>query len=155
MGEVSTHMSCDEASTPGTAPRSTFYQEPYRNYFGFLAPYCIAGQHIWRSIVLLIHFWVVEGHHLERVLRQLGMKQGILVDVDTSIELHKITLRGKQDKNWFKEHAMHIAKWATHATIADAPPFHGEMSYNDKYMGGFIPALFAILQNRPRTGTLW
>ncbi|KAK9989219.1 hypothetical protein SO802_029458 [Lithocarpus litseifolius] len=26
MGEVSTHMSCDEASTPGTAPRSTCYQ---------------------------------------------------------------------------------------------------------------------------------
>ncbi|KAK7830846.1 serine/threonine-protein phosphatase 7 long form like protein [Quercus suber] len=25
-------------------------------------------------------------------------------------------------------------KWAAHATIADAPPFHREMSYNDEYM---------------------
>ena len=49
--------------------------------------------------MLLIHFWVVEGHHLERVLQLFGMKQGILIDVDTSTELHKITLQGKQGKN--------------------------------------------------------
>ena len=47
----------------------------------------------------LIHFWVVEGYRPERVLRQLGMKQGIPVDVDTSTELHKITLQGKQHQN--------------------------------------------------------
>ena len=73
----------------------------------------------------LIHFWVVEGHHPERVLRQFGMKQGIPVDVDTSTELHKITLQGKQHQNWAQVHALHIA---------NAPPFHGEMSYNDEYM---------------------
>ena len=76
--------------------------------------------HIWRSIVPLIHFWVVEGHHPERVLRQFGMKQGILVDVDTSTELHKITLQGKQHQNCAAVHALHIAKWVAHATIADA-----------------------------------
>ena len=47
----------------------------------------------------LIHFWVVEDHHPERVLRQFGMKQGIPVDVNTSTELHKITLQGKQHHN--------------------------------------------------------
>ena len=36
-------------------------------------------------------------------------------------------------------HALHIAKWAVHATIVDAPPFHGEMSYNDEYMVWFRP----------------
>ncbi|KAK7825549.1 hypothetical protein CFP56_033012 [Quercus suber] len=40
------------------------------------------------------------------------------------------------------QHATHIAKWATHATIADALPFHGEMSYNDKYMVWFRPRTF-------------
>ncbi|KAK9988185.1 hypothetical protein SO802_028424 [Lithocarpus litseifolius] len=88
-------MSCDEASTPDTSPRSTCYQivwEPYLNDLGSLPAYCTAGQHIWRSIVPLIHFWVVEGHHPERVLRQFGMKQGRPETVDTSIELHKITL---------------------------------------------------------------
>nr|XP_023924359.1 serine/threonine-protein phosphatase 7 long form homolog [Quercus suber] len=139
MGEVSTHMSCDEASTPGTAPRSTCYQvmsvlfgrwkgakittehpmhvlrayrlsftslrpnqivwEPYRNYLGSLPAYCTAGQRIWSSIVPLIHFWVVEGHHPERVLRQFGMKQDIPINVNTSTELHKITLQGKHEKN--------------------------------------------------------
>ena len=69
--------------------------ESYRNYLGSLPAYCTAGQHIWRSIMPPIHFWVVEGHHPERVLRQFGMKQGIPVDVDTSTELHKITLQGK------------------------------------------------------------
>ncbi|XP_030924549.1 uncharacterized protein LOC115951506 [Quercus lobata] len=113
--------------------------EPYRNYLGSLPAYCTAGQHIWRSIVPLIHFWVVVGHHPERVLRQFGMKQGIPVDVDTSIELHKITLQGKHHQDWAEEHASHIAKWAAHATIADAPAFHGEMSYHDEYMVWFRP----------------
>ena len=36
--------------------------EPYTNYLGSLPAYCTAGQHIWRSIVPLIHFWVVEDH---------------------------------------------------------------------------------------------
>nr|POE91804.1 hypothetical protein CFP56_64212 [Quercus suber] len=47
--------------------------------------------------------------------------------------------QGKQEKNWAVEHRTHIAKWAAHATIADAPPFHGEMSYNDDYMVWFRP----------------
>ncbi|XP_075654866.1 serine/threonine-protein phosphatase 7 long form homolog [Castanea sativa] len=108
--------------------------EPYRDYLGSLPAYCMAGQHIWRSIVPLIHFWVIEGHYPERVLRQFGMKQGVPDNVDTSTELHKITLQGKQEKNWVQEHATHIARWAAHATIAESPPFHGVMSYNDEYM---------------------
>ncbi|KAK7848923.1 hypothetical protein CFP56_004003, partial [Quercus suber] len=40
---------------------------------------------------------------------------------------------------WAQEHATHIAEWAAHATIANAPPFHGEMSYNDEYMVWFRP----------------
>ncbi|XP_075670130.1 serine/threonine-protein phosphatase 7 long form homolog [Castanea sativa] len=114
ISKVSTHMSCDEASTLGTSPRSTCCQvmsvlfagwkgakcttehpmhvlcaycmslaslrpnqivwEPYKFVLGSLLAYCTAGQHIWRSIVLLIHFWVVEGHHPECVLRQFAMK---------------------------------------------------------------------------------
>ena len=87
----------------------------------------------------LLHFWVVEDHHPERVLRQFGMKQGIPIDVDTSPELHKLTLQGKQHQNWVQLHQLHIDKWAAHAEIADAPPFHGEMSYNDEYMLWFRP----------------
>ncbi|XP_030942760.1 serine/threonine-protein phosphatase 7 long form homolog [Quercus lobata] len=113
--------------------------EPYRNYLRSQPAYCTAGQRIWRSIVPLIHFWVVEGHHPEHVLRQFGMKQGIPGNVDTSIELHKITLQGKHEKDWARIHAPHIAKWAVHARIADAPAFHGEMNYNDEYLVWFRP----------------
>ena len=82
---------------------------------------------------------MVEDHHPERVLRQFGMKQGIPVDANTSTELHKITFQGKQHQNWAQVHALHIAQWAAHATIADTPPFHREMSYNDEYMVWFRP----------------
>jgi len=57
--------------------------EPYKSVMGSLLAYCTAGQYIWSSIVPLIHFWVVESHHPERVLLQFGIKQGIPVDVDT------------------------------------------------------------------------
>ncbi|XP_075665819.1 serine/threonine-protein phosphatase 7 long form homolog [Castanea sativa] len=33
----------------------------------------------------------------------------------------------------------HIVRWAAHATIAEAPPFHGVMSYNDEYMAWYRP----------------
>uniref|UniRef100_A0A7N2M3Q8 Uncharacterized protein n=1 Tax=Quercus lobata TaxID=97700 RepID=A0A7N2M3Q8_QUELO len=43
-------------------------------------------------------------------------------------------MEGKLDRNWAEVHATHIARWDAHTAIADAPPLHGEMSYNDKYM---------------------
>ncbi|KAK9987571.1 hypothetical protein SO802_027810 [Lithocarpus litseifolius] len=132
--EHATHVLCAYRMSLASLRPNQIVWEPYRNYLGSLPAYCTLGQHIWRSIVPLIHFWVVEGHHPERVLRQFGMTQDVPGDVDTSIELHKITLQGKQDKNWAEEHAAHIARWAAHAIIADAPPFHGEMSYNDEYL---------------------
>ena len=85
----------------------------------------------------LLHFWVVEGHHPERVLRQFGMKQGVPVDVNTSTDLHNITLQGKHDKDWAVEHASHIAKWAAHAEVVNAPIFKGEMGFDDEYMKWF------------------
>ena len=66
---------------------------------------------MWRSKVPLICFWLVEFHLLDRVLRQFGLKQEQLEDTDTSCGLHKIDARGKVDKNWRVEHAVHIQKW--------------------------------------------
>ena len=73
----------------------------------------------------LLHFWVVEGHHPERVLRQFGMKQGVLVNVNTSTDLHNITLQGKNDKDWFVKHVFHNAKWAAHAKVVDDQSLRG------------------------------
>ncbi|KAK9998528.1 hypothetical protein SO802_018131 [Lithocarpus litseifolius] len=96
--EHATHVLCAYRMSLASLRPNQIVWEPYRNYLGSLSAYCTTGQHIWRSIMPLIHFWVVEGHHPERVLRQFGMMQGIPDGVDTSIELHKITFQGKQDK---------------------------------------------------------
>ena len=85
----------------------------------------------------LLHFLVIRGHHPERVLRQFGMKQGVLVNVNTSTDLHNITLQGKHDKDWAVEHASHIAKWAAHTKVVDVLIFEGEMSYDDEYLEWF------------------
>ena len=63
--------------------------EPYTHTLGSLPAYCTAGQHIWRAKVPLIYFWIVEGHHPERVFRQFGMKQPVSLVVDISIDLQK------------------------------------------------------------------
>ena len=73
--------------------------ESYRDVLELLPPYCIAGRHIWRATVPLIYFWIVEDHHPERVFRQFGMKQVPLDIVDTSVDLHRISLQGKLDKD--------------------------------------------------------
>uniref|UniRef100_A0A7N2L8H6 Aminoacyl-tRNA synthetase class II (G/ P/ S/T) domain-containing protein n=1 Tax=Quercus lobata TaxID=97700 RepID=A0A7N2L8H6_QUELO len=125
-------MSYDEASTLGTAPRSTCYQV-MSVLFARWKGAKITTEHPMH----VLRAYLVSLASLRP--NQFGMKQGTPVDVDTSTELHKITLQGKQDKNWAQEHATHITKWAMHATIVDAPPFHGEMSYNDEYMVWFRP----------------
>ena len=85
----------------------------------------------------LLHFLVIEGHHPEHVFQQFGMKQGILVNVNTSTDLHNIKLQGKNDKDWFVKHASYIAKWVAHAKVVDASIFEGEMRYDDEYLEWF------------------
>ena len=65
---------------------------------------------MWRSKVPFICFWLVEFHLPDCALRQFGLKQEQLEDVDTNRDLHKIDVKGKVDKNWRVEHAVHIQK---------------------------------------------
>ena len=53
-------------------------------------------------------FWLVEFHLPDRVLRQFGLKHEQPKDANTSRNLHKIDARGKVEKNWLVEHAVHI-----------------------------------------------
>ena len=66
---------------------------------------------MWRSTVPLICFWLVEFHLPDRVLQQFGLKQEQPRDANTNRDLHKIDVRGKVEKNWSVEHAVHIQKW--------------------------------------------
>ncbi|KAL0004809.1 hypothetical protein SO802_012370 [Lithocarpus litseifolius] len=109
--------------------------EPYRDVLDSLPPYCIVGRHIWRAIVPLIYFWIVEEHHPERVFLQFGMKQAPPELVDTSVDLHKISLQGKLERTWSQEHAVYIDRWAHRGErVAKAPALDGDTTYLVAYM---------------------
>ena len=109
--------------------------EPYTYTLGSLPAYCTTGQHIWRVEVPLIYFWIVEGHHPKRVFRQFGMKQPVSLVVDTSTNLHKISLQGKWEKDWEAEHVVHIQQWANRGhEVHDAPLQDGDDTYLVEYM---------------------
>nr|POF03123.1 hypothetical protein CFP56_74084 [Quercus suber] len=52
-----------------------------------------------------------ELHLLDHVLRQFGLKLEQPREANTNHDLHKIDARGKVEKNWLVEHAVHIQKW--------------------------------------------
>ncbi|KAL0000408.1 hypothetical protein SO802_014189 [Lithocarpus litseifolius] len=86
--------------------------EPYGNDLSYLPPsFRIEGSNVWRLTVPLICFWLIEFHLPDHVLRQFGLKQEQPKDANTNRDLHKIDARGKVEKNWSVEHAVHIQKW--------------------------------------------
>ena len=48
---------------------------------------------------------------LNRVLQQFGLKREQPRNDNTNCDLHKINVRGKVEKNWLVEHAVHFQKW--------------------------------------------
>ncbi|KAK7809749.1 hypothetical protein CFP56_004104, partial [Quercus suber] len=72
------------------------------------------------------------------LLLYLPLKQGQPNDVGTSIELYKITLPGKMEKDWIVEHVGFIELWAQRAEhVHNALIFEGDMQYDDDYMQWF------------------
>ena len=69
--------------------------QPYETELEDLSPWCVAGRAMWTATVPLVCFHIIEKHTPDRVVRQFGMIQEILRDVDTDEVLHKIDLRGK------------------------------------------------------------
>ena len=109
--------------------------ELYTHTLCSLPAYCTVGQHIWRVEVPLIYIWIMEWHHPERVLRQLGMKQLVPLFVDMSTDLHKISLQGKWEKDWEVEHEPFIQQWANRENeVRGSPPLDGDDTYLVQYM---------------------
>ena len=68
-------------------------------------------------------------------LRRFGMKQPVLEVVDTSIDLHKISLQGKWDKDWVVEHGAHIQQWGNRGQLVRAAPLlDSDTTYLVEYM---------------------
>ncbi|KAH1209804.1 Serine/threonine-protein phosphatase 7 long form [Glycine max] len=83
--------------------------------------------------------WLVlwrEWHQPDRVLRQFGMQQPILESPSQPQNIHGLTLKGKQDENWFQLLAPMISQWNNRAEfrVDIYPRQEGLLSFNSDYM---------------------
>ncbi|KAL5141231.1 Serine/threonine-protein phosphatase 7 long form [Glycine soja] len=86
--------------------------EPYATtVMSVLPPICLIGSVAWCTVVPLICFHVVEWHQPDRVLRQFRMQQPIPGCPSQPVNIHGITLKGKQDENWKQLFAPIISQW--------------------------------------------
>ncbi|KAH1239292.1 Serine/threonine-protein phosphatase 7 long form [Glycine max] len=78
----------------------------------------------------------VEWHQPDRVLRQFGLQQPISGCSSQPQNLHGITLKGKQDENWFQLLAPIISQCKNRAEfrVDVYPQQEGLLSFNSDYM---------------------
>nr|KYP50492.1 Serine/threonine protein phosphatase 7 long form isogeny [Cajanus cajan] len=88
-----------------------FVWQLYLQYFYSLPPYCVENTNIWRVVVPLIDFHIIEYHHVDRVMRQFGMVQHIPCPPRQLDNLHDLTLCEKDDIDWRVQHAVFVHKW--------------------------------------------
>ena len=73
--------------------------QPYsETVLGLLPEICRCDRDIWRSVVPLICFDIVEYHYPNRVMHQFGLEQSLPVVCDTSVDLHNVDRRHKNKK---------------------------------------------------------
>ena len=108
--------------------------QPYELELSHLPAFCVVGKDMWRAVVPLVCFYIVEKHQPDRVLRQFGLMQDIPIDVDTNERLHGIDLRGKVDRNWRVVHAVHIHRWGNrYQLVCHAPALIGDIPCDHRY----------------------
>ncbi|KAH1249126.1 Serine/threonine-protein phosphatase 7 long form [Glycine max] len=117
--------------------RHEFLWEPYTTtVMSSLPPICLVGSVAWCAVVPLICFHVVEWHQPDRVLRQFGMQQPIPECPSQPLNIHGLTLKGKQSENWFQLLAPMISQWNNRAEfrVDVYPRQEGLLSFNSDYM---------------------
>lgn len=60
------------------------------------------GSVLWRSVVSLICFEIVEWHQSDRVMRQFGLQQPIPGPIMQPNNIHGLTLKEKGGENWMR-----------------------------------------------------
>ncbi|XP_040869471.1 serine/threonine-protein phosphatase 7 long form homolog [Glycine max] len=121
----------------GELESSVFVWEPYTaTVMAALPPICVVGSVAWFAVVPLICFHVVEWHQPDRVLQQFGLQQPIPGCPSQPQNLHGITLKGKQDENWFHLLAPIISQWNNRAEfrVDVYPRQEGLLGFNSDYM---------------------
>ena len=114
-----------------------FLWEPYTtNVMALLPPICLVGSVAWCAVVPLICFQVIEWHQPDRVLRQFGMQQPIPGCPSQPLNIHGITLEGKQAKNWGQLFTPMINQWNNRVDfrVDGYPRQEGLLNFNSDYM---------------------
>ncbi|KAH1225718.1 Serine/threonine-protein phosphatase 7 long form [Glycine max] len=94
-------MKCDE-----------FVWVPYAGHVEMnLSQVCFIGSVLWTCIVPLICFQKVEWHHPDIVMRQFGMQQPIPGPVMQPNNIHDLTLKGKEGRNWMRLMQPALNEW--------------------------------------------
>ena len=101
-----------------------------------LSQVCFVGSALWRCVVPLICFQVVEWHQPDRVMRQFGMQQPISGPVMQPDNIHGVTFRGKEGKNWSWLLQPALDEWNSRyeRRVVGTPPQRGTLSINSEYM---------------------
>jgi hypothetical protein len=109
--------------------------EPYTDdVLQTLPQYCFQGYHVWRAMVPLICFHIVEWHQPDRVMRQFGRLQPIPKPPRQSDDLHSTDLR-QSNTNWVEVHANWIAVWDNRTRwIVNSEPTTQRLHYHSEYM---------------------
>ena len=114
-----------------------FLWEPYTtNVMLVLPPICLVGSVAWSAVVPLICFQVIEWHQPDRVLRQFGMQQPIPGPVMQPENIHDLTLKGKEGRNWMRLMQPVLNEWNSRyeRRVEQTPPQTGTLSLNSEYM---------------------
>ncbi|XP_057999078.1 serine/threonine-protein phosphatase 7 long form homolog [Hevea brasiliensis] len=112
--------------------------EPYNEeLLDELPDMCIQGRPIWKAVVPLICFHIIEWHQPDRVMRQFDLAQPIPRRPMQTDELHEITLRFSES-NWAHHHATYINRWnrREHYIVQGqemAQPLHHHSEYMEWY----------------------
>ena len=96
--------------------------------------YCLQGRQIWRSVVPLICFHIVEWHQPDRVLRQFGFSQPIPQPPRQTDDMHSIKLTSSAT-NWMTENQHWITLWESrHRRIVASNTMTQPLHYHSQYM---------------------
>ncbi|XP_043816677.1 serine/threonine-protein phosphatase 7 long form homolog [Manihot esculenta] len=133
--EVTTHVLVQLRYQLDRMEAEEFIWEPYSDDVVDAMPdYCLQGRQIWRSVVPLICFHIVEWHQPDRVLRQFGFSQPIPQPPRQTDDMHSIKLTSSAT-NWMTENQHWITLWESrHRRIVASNTMTQPLHYHSQYM---------------------
>ncbi|CAN6245668.1 unnamed protein product [Urochloa humidicola] len=123
--------------------------QPYDEMIPLLHPRVRNESALWLARIPLIHFWVVEDHYPDRVMRQFGLFQRVPPPVPrdwaSSMKLHSF-VHGRGD--WAVKHAEYIKVWQELSLVTVIEERPDDPITRDEYQRWFeqegMPTLFPI-----------